>query len=260
MVKTRRSSHTCSPSLVCRAKRRAVINATSPQLKATHGGLTRKEVVWKILTRIFLVARQGYWYRVLPTDGIEEDITHATSIEWEYLLPMFTFVGLLSWKVTSMVKECSIEDCQWDIFQQSFEKHGKLHLSTLFIKKSRVRFFCVGKPVYSGPLKQIKANIAFLCLTHRDLEKRALRADAKIQAAQLIARRQYNRTMRKDQQIIDVDGNEDNNEEDNGDDIPVDTIDRIALEVERQIQVAESLNLHFRPRLSRCNTGKSNKI
>ena len=223
-------------------------------MKATQEGLTRKEVVFKLLTHVFLCARQHHWYRILPSDGIDPDITHATEVKWEYLLPMLTYIGLISWKVTSMVKECIVEDNQWDIFKQAIEKHGMMHLSTIFIQKTRVRFFCIGKPIYSGPLKQIRAKAAIICL-RGSLGQRELGIDVQKQAKQLIARRQYNRTMRKDQSIIDVDGNEDN-EKDNDDDVSPDIIDRIAIEVERQIKVAENLDLNLRPRLSRANHGK----
>jgi hypothetical protein len=53
---------------------------------------------------------QGYWYRILPVDGMYDDISIATGIEWTYLLPLLMKLGLIVHvaKVTSVVKEIHV--------------------------------------------------------------------------------------------------------------------------------------------------------
>ena len=102
-----------------------------------------------------------------------------------------------------------------------------MHLSTIFIQKTRVCFFCIEKPIYSGPLKHIRAKAVIICL-RGSLSQRELGIDIQKQAKQLIACRQYNSTMRKDQPITDVDGKEDNKKE-NDNDVSPNIIDRTAI-------------------------------
>jgi hypothetical protein len=53
---------------------------------------------------------QGYWYRILPVDGMYDDISIATGLEWTYLLPLLMKLGLIVHvaKVTSVVKEIHV--------------------------------------------------------------------------------------------------------------------------------------------------------
>jgi hypothetical protein len=56
------------------------------QLVDTVAGIQRKgpavEECFELLQSLFHTSMQGYWYRILPVDGMHDDISIATGIEW----------------------------------------------------------------------------------------------------------------------------------------------------------------------------------
>ena len=40
------------------------------------------EECFELLRSLFQTSMQGYWYRILPVDGMYDDISIATGIEW----------------------------------------------------------------------------------------------------------------------------------------------------------------------------------
>ena len=55
---------------------------------------------------------KGYWFRILPIDDDKDgaeaanelDITHMTHFQWETLLPVLLYIGLIGFRVTSVVQ------------------------------------------------------------------------------------------------------------------------------------------------------------
>ncbi len=75
------------------------------------------EECFELLRSLFQTSTmQGYWYRILPVDGMYDDISIATGIEWTYLLPLLMKLGLIVAKVTSVVKENHVVKRQWAAF------------------------------------------------------------------------------------------------------------------------------------------------
>ena len=134
-------------------------------------------------------ARKGYWFRILPDGEHIDDISMATGIEWQYMLPLLTFIGLISWKLTYVVKQCMFELTQWDILKHAIARKGEIQITTVFKKNHRVYYFCVGKPIYKGPVAQEKANAAFVEISALTIEKRQLIIDVQLQAQKLLNRR-----------------------------------------------------------------------
>jgi hypothetical protein len=48
------------------------------------------QACFDLLRSLFQLLMQGYWYQFLPVDGMHDDISLATGIEWTYLLSLLT--------------------------------------------------------------------------------------------------------------------------------------------------------------------------
>ncbi len=77
------------------------------------------EECFALVQQILAQAVPGVWYRILPVDEYDDDITVGTGVEWQYLLPILSKCSLLRSRVTSVVKEIDCNVRQWDELAKS---------------------------------------------------------------------------------------------------------------------------------------------
>ena len=74
-------------------------NKRHKQLVHTVAGIQPRgpavEECFELLQSLFHTSMQGYWYRILPVDGMHDDISLATGIKWTYLLTLLMKLGLI---------------------------------------------------------------------------------------------------------------------------------------------------------------------
>jgi hypothetical protein len=118
------------------------------------------EACFDLLRSLFQVSMQGYWYRILPVDGMHDDISLATGIEWTYLLPLLLKLGLIVAKVTSVVKEVHVVASQWDEFGRGMASSVRLQITEVRrMNQPRSYFFCLGDPIWRNPMIQNQSVI-----------------------------------------------------------------------------------------------------
>ena len=66
------------------------------------------------LELLFAHSQSGLWFRILPIDGYDDDISVGLGVEWKYLLPLLIKCGLVRSKVTSVVKDVLVDHGQWE--------------------------------------------------------------------------------------------------------------------------------------------------
>ena len=157
MVTTRRSLHieTADELDPCRGHKR------HKQLVDTVAGIQPKgpgvEQCFDLIRSLFHTSMQGYWYRILPVDGMYDDISIATGLEWTYLLPLLMKLGLIVAKVTSVVKEIHVVKRQWDEFGRGLATSIRLETTSVRRKNQpRAYFFSLGDPIWSNPMNKNK--------------------------------------------------------------------------------------------------------
>jgi len=95
------------------------------------------------------------WFRILPVDGQNDDISVATGVEWRHLLPLLTKCGLLRSNETSIVTNFHCNHTSWDEMAKSFSSHFKMEITCIRTSHShRTYFYCIGKPLYKNPIIQ----------------------------------------------------------------------------------------------------------
>jgi hypothetical protein len=113
------------------------------------------EECFDLVQQILAQAVKVFWYRILPVDDCDDDITVGTGIEWQYLLPLLSKCALLRSRVTSVVKEIDCNIRQWDEMVKSMIADVKLEVTCIRTQYARRSyFFCVGKPRYKNPCEQ----------------------------------------------------------------------------------------------------------
>jgi len=103
MVTTRRSSRgKPSSPLVSRQldRRQRVLGVQSAGIQL-RGQFT--EECFRFVHLILAQSTPHLWFRILPVDGQKDDISIATGVEWQHLLPLLTKCGLLRSNETSIV-------------------------------------------------------------------------------------------------------------------------------------------------------------
>ena len=253
MVKTRRSFNPASPSQLVPShtqKRRKQIETL---LKGNQRGQTQQQVSFSLLTTLFCRSISGLWFRVLPSDDGFNDICTATGLEWRYILPLLMDVGLIVDRTTSVVKNFDIVHKQWNEISTAVSKNVRLQVTVEREKtKGRIYYVCIGEPTFNSPRQERKHRQTpelSLPMSYSPYERK-LDEEIKKQAMIIVKRRfvqrvlqmgQDDRAARQQRQAITVQDEE---------------VDRIADDVENQIQAAEQLDLHRMPRLSRLNSGE----
>lgn len=157
MVTTRRSSGGKDAGYVESFKDRR----QQRQLGVQTAGIPRlgrgTEECFDLVHKIMKQAVEGFWYRILPVDDCDDDITVGTGIEWQYLLPLLSKCSLLRSRVTSVVKEIDCNVRQWDEMAKSMVSTVKLEITCIRTQYARRSYyFCVGKPSYKCPRTQEK--------------------------------------------------------------------------------------------------------
>ena len=142
MVKTRRSSMVSSPPLMDRKRRRTLVQQESPHAAQIHERYTKKEICFRLIQELFCRGFEGYWYTLLPNGDGLADISHALGVEWRYLLPVLSYLGLITTTVTSMVKNTAIMHWQWIELQNAIVKYKRFEVSVVRLKHcTRSHFF-----------------------------------------------------------------------------------------------------------------------
>ena len=256
MVQTRRSFNTSHQSPIDTSQSNVAKASTELPQAHIHSIYTRKEVLFHLLTEIFRRSKQHIWYRILPKDDGYPDITNCTGVEWEHLLPLLVFLGLISFRTGSMVKQVSIVTSQWKEMAHAVRKHVILEVSSYRRQNRSIeQYICIGNPMYSGPRQQfglasVKSAVALserkMGITTRAQRSALLSLQNKAvdEAVCLLAQRQFARITKTSIDVIEQDN------------VNMDEWKRVASEVEKSICFAEALDLHRRPRLSRLNAGK----
>ena len=153
-------------------------------------------------------------------------------------------------KTTSVVKRFRVVHKQWNEIANAMAKNVRLEVTVVRERdKGRSYFFCLGKPKFNSPLQERKNRRSpelALPMSHSPYEKK-LDTEIRNQAILIVRRRLVRRVLgrgrrgsRQDMRLAVED----------------DQVERIATDVERQIDSAEQLDLTRTPRLSRVNSGE----
>ena len=250
MVKTRRSFNPASPSSVVSSHPQKCQKQIDALIKRNHGGLTRQEVSFNLLTTLFCCSISGFWFRVLPSDNGFDDICTATGLEWRYLLPLLMDVGLIVDKTTSVVKNFVVVYKQWNKISTAVSKNVRLQITVeREINKERTYYICIGQPTYNSPReerKNRKSPELALPMSYSPHERK-LDAEIKKHAILIVRRRLVERVLGDSRRARQQTGNVAVEDEE---------VERIANDVEQQIEAAEQLDLNRMPQLSQLNSGK----
>jgi hypothetical protein len=240
MVRTRRSSGGKGAASVEPFQDRQQQRHLGVQTAGIHRLGRGTEECFDLVQRILAQAVEGFWYRILPVDDHDDDITVGTGVEWQYLLPLLSKCSLLRSRVTSVVKEIDCYVRQWDEMAKSMISTVKLEITctrTQYARRSY--FFCVGKPRYQTPTKQETGlQVNKKCLP-RKTPARSLMYQIKEAATKVLNGRIADRVQPNPPVPL-------NDEQ----------IDCVAESINSAIRFAAALDLDWRPRLSRTNAGK----
>ena len=83
-------------------------------VEALHRGVTVGEACFQILTRVLIASQNGHWYRILPKDGVYDDIASLTGVSWDNLLPLMLKIGLVRCGMGSTIKSTHVCHPQLD--------------------------------------------------------------------------------------------------------------------------------------------------
>ena len=135
----------------------------------------------------------------MPKDGCNDSITTATGVKWNVLLPILTYLGLITFTITSVVNPANVMRQQWEEFANSLMGQIRIEISEMFINKQRTYYICIGNPKYNNVTLQQRSNREEPMVLRREQEERQeLHCDAQIIATQIVAKRQYDRVIYPD--------------------------------------------------------------
>lgn len=201
---------------------------------------------------------QGLWFRILPVDDHNDDISVGVGMEWRYLLPLLSKCGLVRSKVTSVVKDVHVDVSQWHEMTRAITKKIKMEVTAIRTKYSRRSYFyCVGDPNFRNPMEQWKGSrlvgVARSSLPPRDIVLEAQKVATAILNDRLAERVRgghlnlplANNTIRGSHQ----------NQAQLQEQLNDEQVGAVATAVTAAIDFAAALDLDRRPRLSRSNAG-----
>ena len=122
----------------------------------------------EVLTGLFKLSKQHLWFCILPHTSFldtRDDIQKATGVDWQYLLPLLCSSGLINVRVTSDVREINVCRVQWDELCAGISKYVRMQLTCCRLKgppgegkntRAMQYFFCIGKPLFPSPYKQME--------------------------------------------------------------------------------------------------------
>ena len=253
MVKTRRSFDICSPSCLDPSKRHHILQSDSPLLQGIQAGHPFKEVLHKSIRQLFTLGAKGYWFQILPSgDSDDLDITHCLGVEWDTILLLIMYDGLISFWTSSVVNEGTVHRIQWDNLGLELKKY-ELDLNITNVRqknKRRVYYFCIGKPIFNNILHQHKALISLS--DDRPLERRQLLRDIQVAKTRILNSRNLIRfekssgagnsqSARRRKDTVDED---------------LEFAQEVSSRFEKEIEFALALDLTCKTRMSRTNGSK----
>jgi hypothetical protein len=207
------------------------------------------QACFNLLRSLFQVSMRGYWYRILPVDGMHDDISIATGVEWTYLLPLLMKLGLIVAKVTSVVKEIQVVKRQWDEFGRGMAASIRLETTSIRRKKQpRAYFFCLGDPIWSNPINQNKSDM--IVLVELPPEGKQLRTKIKRTVNGILRRRLIGR-VNGECNLLHVADSIDASTITTVAGMEEEEVMSLASVLEQRILFALALDLNRRPRLSR---------
>ena len=240
MVTTRRSSWGKRPNEPdpSQTRKQRVLGLQSAGIRLNGQGM---QECHDLICSLLKQSKNGLWFRILPIDGFDDDISVGTGVDWQYLLPLLTKCGLIRSKVTSLEREVECDSFKWDELAKASSSQMKMEVTSIRSKYSRRGlFYCIGKPLYKNPMHQQQAIGSSKLVPFPHAPSRALMKVVKKEAKNVINERLANRVQQNSAMPIV-------NESD---------IESIADTVMSHISYALALDLDQRPRLSRTNAGK----
>lgn len=254
MVKTRRSlrvekENPLDPSPVEKRRKQLVDAVAGIQ----RNGRNVEESL-DLLIGLFEVTTRGQWFRILPVDDQYDDISHATGMEWRYLLPILMKVGLIATKVTSVVKDVHVVKRQWDELGAAIVKRVRLQTTVIRAKnQSRAYFFCIGDPIYHSPIEQYRhVKLPTISLPGHSREENEIRRRFKQKANAIIRRRLIGRINQEDALPQQEPFEE---QQHNAEEMEEEEVMALGTVFENRISFALTLDLNHQPRLSRKSEG-----
>jgi hypothetical protein len=187
----------------------------------------------------------------LLLDDSYNDIVTATGIEWHFLLPLLLKVGLLSFRVSSVVRETLVMHNQWEELAKAISKHVRLQITKVRLQESKniQYFFVLGNPLYKNPiLQQKECKFTEISIPNKSHTERKFSMAIRHMAEKIINLRLVSRVTHQGIQ-----------QEDQGEEMGEEEVREIAVNVDSQINYALALDLKRRPRLSRTNAGKKKR-
>ncbi len=107
------------------------------------------EDIWSVVVALFRHATPGIWWRLLPENNKNDDISYATSVDWENTCPLLIYVKILEKKVVLGVEKLFVMKEALDTLVDKMGRK-KIHISIYRPPHSKQAFyFCVGQPLYS---------------------------------------------------------------------------------------------------------------
>ena len=109
----------------------------------------------KLLMVVFWQSRRGFWWTMFPKDEHLGDITAATGISFDLLLPLFLRTKIIKATVTSVVNQYTVSLTMLMELAHSVTAMGMFKMKVTRCKYiGQVLFdyyFCLNKPLYDTP-------------------------------------------------------------------------------------------------------------
>ena len=205
-----------------------------------------------MLAELFSQGIAGFWFRILPVVGEDDDVCACLGVDWQQLCPVLHFLGLIGHDVTSVVKNCFIVRDQWDELLQSVQKCVRCQITHCRGKTgSRTACFSIGEPKFRNPRQQEKKGGASLWL-NTSSKVRKLKVDFGNAARKILQQRNYERIPNDANNITNTNNQERNGAEDD-DGHTEEITDMVNNDLNAKTEHAHALDLDRRPRLSRTD-------
>ena len=199
------------------------------------------DTCFDLLKRVLASATQGFWWRISPVDGYDDDISVGFGVEWCYLLPLLIKCGLMRCRV---IKDLQVNVVAWKSMSQSLSA-----LIRLEITSNPTHFLCIGKARYKNPREQQKKCPLSFWTTIASPAPRQLMIEIKqVVAKAMLDDRSASRN------VVQNGQNDVQNDQEQGQEEEEELEQETALH-STSIDFAMALDLDRRPRLSRTNAG-----
>jgi len=123
------------------------------KVRANDGVCTRDHNSGTLLQQCINAMIPHNWYRILPLLNNEcDDLAFSCGQSWQLLCPLLVDLGY----VEETAGELKVVVSRLTSLTHTFTSVHKLHISSARLHGEKMQhYMCLGKPVFTGPMKQI---------------------------------------------------------------------------------------------------------